>query len=39
VITRVLQRILAPTAAIWHNDTTSQPTLRVTDRLRSLTLE
>jgi hypothetical protein len=28
VITRVLQRILAPTAAIWHNDTTSQPTLR-----------
>jgi hypothetical protein len=28
VITRVLQRILALTAAIWHNDTTSQPTLR-----------
>jgi hypothetical protein len=24
----VLQRILALTAAIWHNDTTSQPTLR-----------
>ena len=28
VITRVLQRILALTAAIWHNDTTGQPTLR-----------
>ena len=25
VITPVLQRILAPTAAIWHNDTTSPP--------------
>jgi hypothetical protein len=28
VIVRVLQRILALTAAIWHNDTTGQPTLR-----------
>jgi hypothetical protein len=25
---RVLQRILALTAAIWHNYTTGQPTLR-----------
>jgi hypothetical protein len=25
---RVLQRILALTAAIWHNDMTCQPTLR-----------
>jgi Transposase DDE domain len=28
VIVRVLQRILALTAAIWHNDTAGQPTLR-----------
>jgi hypothetical protein len=28
VIVRVLQRILALTAAIWHNDSTGQPTLR-----------
>ena len=28
VIVRVLQRILALTSAIWHNDTTGQPTLR-----------
>jgi hypothetical protein len=28
VIVRILQRILALTAAIWHNDTTGQPTLR-----------
>jgi hypothetical protein len=28
VMVRVLQRILALTAAIWHNDTTRQPTLR-----------
>ena len=28
VTVRVLQRILALTAAIWHNDTTAQPTLR-----------
>ena len=28
VTVRVLQRILALTAAIWHNDTTGQPTLR-----------
>jgi hypothetical protein len=28
VIVRVLQRILALTAAIWHNDTTGQPALR-----------
>jgi Transposase DDE domain len=28
VIVRVLQRILALTAAIWHNDHTSQPVLR-----------
>jgi hypothetical protein len=28
VITRVMQRILALTAAIWHNDQTGQPVLR-----------
>ena len=28
VIARVLQRILALTAAIWHNDHTDQPTAR-----------
>jgi hypothetical protein len=28
VITRVWQRILALTAAIWHNDRTGQPVLR-----------
>ena len=28
VIARVLQRILALTAAIWHNDRTGQPVLR-----------
>jgi hypothetical protein len=28
VIARVLQRILAPTAAIWHNDHTRQPVMR-----------
>jgi len=28
VIVRVLQRILALTAAIWHNDTTGQPVMR-----------
>ena len=28
VLTRVLQRILALTAAIWHNDHTSQPIMR-----------
>jgi hypothetical protein len=28
VVARVLQRILALTAAIWHNDTTGQPILR-----------
>jgi hypothetical protein len=28
VIVRILQRILALTAAIWHNDTTGQPVLR-----------
>jgi hypothetical protein len=28
VVARVLQRILALTAAIWHNDTTGQPVLR-----------
>jgi hypothetical protein len=28
VVVRVLQRILALTAAIWHNDHTSQPTAR-----------
>ncbi|MFH8379001.1 IS982 family transposase [Streptomyces cyaneofuscatus] len=28
VITRVMQRILALTAAIWHNDQTGQPALR-----------
>jgi hypothetical protein len=29
VVARVLQRILALTAAIWHNDTTGQPVLRL----------
>lgn len=28
VMARVLQRILAPTAAIWHNDHTGQPIMR-----------
>lgn len=28
VVARVMQRILAPTAAIWHNDHTGQPVLR-----------
>jgi hypothetical protein len=28
VVVRVLQRILALTAAIWHNDHTGQPTAR-----------
>jgi hypothetical protein len=28
VMVRVLQRILALTTAIWHNDTTAQPALR-----------
>jgi hypothetical protein len=28
VMVRVMQRILALTAAIWHNDTTGQPVLR-----------
>jgi hypothetical protein len=28
VAARVLQRVLALTAAIWHNDTTGQPILR-----------
>ena len=28
LITRVLQRILALTAAIWHNDHTGQPVMR-----------
>ena len=28
VAARVLQRVLALTAAIWHNDTTNQPILR-----------
>jgi DDE family transposase len=28
VMVRVLQRVLALTAVIWHNDTTGQPTLR-----------
>jgi len=28
VITRILQRILALTAAIWHNDHTAQPVMR-----------
>ena len=28
VITRILQRILALTAAIWHNDRTGQPVMR-----------
>ena len=28
VLVRVLQRILALTAAIWHNDATGQPVMR-----------
>jgi hypothetical protein len=28
IVARVLQRILAFTAAIWHNDQQGQPTLR-----------
>ena len=36
---RVLQRILALTAAIWHNDNTGQPVQRSLIVLRSLTLE
>ncbi len=28
VIARVMQRVLAATAAIWHNDHTDQPVLR-----------
>ncbi|MDQ1006153.1 tryptophanase [Streptomyces sp. V4I23] len=28
VVARVMQRILAITAAIWHNDHTGQPVLR-----------
>jgi hypothetical protein len=28
VIARILQRILALTAAIWHNDHTAQPVMR-----------
>jgi hypothetical protein len=28
VLVRVLQRILALTAAIWHNDRTGQPIMR-----------
>jgi hypothetical protein len=28
VTVRILQRILALTAAIWHNDTTGQPVMR-----------
>ena len=38
VTVRVLQRILALTAAIWHNDTTGQP-YALTSGLRPLTLE
>ena len=34
---RVVQRILALTAAIWHNDHTGQPDQTITDRLRPLT--
>jgi hypothetical protein len=33
VAVRVLQRILALTAAIWHNHKTGQPTLALTGRL------
>ena len=28
VLTRILQRLLALTAAIWHNDHTGQPVMR-----------
>jgi hypothetical protein len=28
VSTRILQRVLALTAAIWHNDRTGQPVMR-----------
>ena len=38
VAARVLQRILALTAAIWHNDRTDQPILRSLTALRPLTL-
>ncbi|GGJ63140.1 hypothetical protein GCM10010121_087300 [Streptomyces brasiliensis] len=37
VAVRVLRRILALTAAIWHNDHTGQPIRRTADHLRSLT--
>ena len=39
VIVRILQRVLALTAAIWHNDQTSAPAPPIPDRLRPLTLE
>lgn len=40
VIARVMQRILALTAAIWHNDHTGQPVLRsLTDYDHSLGIE
>ena len=39
VIVRVLQRILALTAAIWHNDATGQPVLRSLVAYDQLTLE
>ena len=38
IASRVLQRILALTAAIWHNDQLGQPTLRSLTALRSLNL-
>jgi hypothetical protein len=39
VAARVLQRILALVAAIWHNDHTGQPTLRSLVAYDQLTLE
>ena len=39
VMVRVLQRILALTAAIWHNDRTRQPVKTIPGHLGPLTLE
>jgi hypothetical protein len=39
VVVRVWQRVLALTAAIWHNDSIGTPTQTIPDRLQPLTLE
>jgi hypothetical protein len=39
VCTRIAQRVLALTAAIWHNDTLGLTIRRSLTRLRPLTLE